>query len=94
MPRSKYQEAKERRRLRAAAEHEKDMVYYVLFQRKEWKQGDPESTRYFPRVDVPLDASRHPEMIQHAIQQFQLTHKVSDWREVASGYTPGGHWYG
>ena len=94
MPRSKYQEAKERRRLRAAAEHEKDMVYYVLFQRKDWNYGDPQENRYYDKVPAHSNPDKNPQALQLAIEDFQRREKVSDWREIASGHTTGGYWYG
>ena len=94
MPRSKYQEAKERRRLRAEAEHEKDMIYNVLFQRKEWKYGDPKEARYFPEIRAITNPDKNPQELQRIIEEFQRTHNASDWREVASGHTTSGYWYG
>jgi hypothetical protein len=95
MPKNRYQEAKDRRRVRAEIEREKDMIYYVLFQRKSWSQEDPEHERYFDKVPCfGGDPEKKPDVLQRAIEHFQTNHHVSDWRDIAATYKAGGHWNG
>lgn len=94
MARSKYHEAKERKRLRAEAEREKDMIYNVLFQHIDWRHGDPPENRYFPKIRVHSDPDKNPPELQRAIDEFQRTHGVLDWREIAAGHTKEEYWYG
>lgn len=91
---SKYQQAKERARLRNEVEREKDMIYHVLFQRKDWKHGDPVEERYFPKVPAFRNPDKDSEALQSAIDRFQREHGVSDWREIASFHITEGYWYG
>lgn len=94
MPRSKYQEAKERKRLRAEAEREKDMIYHVLFQRKDWEHGDPAENRYYPAVPAHDNPDKNPKALRQAIEDFQSSYGVSDWKEITDGYKASGYWYG
>jgi hypothetical protein len=95
MPKNRYQEAKDRRRVRAEIEREKDMVYYVLFQRKSWSKEDPEHERYFDKVlCFGGDPEKKLDVLQRAIEDFQTNHHVSDWRDIAATYKAGGHWNG
>lgn len=94
MARSKYQEAKERRRLRAETEREKDMIYSVHFQRKDWKHGDPPENRYFPEIPAQSNPDKNPQELQQVIEEFQRIHGVSDWHEISGGHKTTGCWYG
>jgi hypothetical protein len=91
---SKYQQAKVRRRLRAQAEEERDTVHEVLFVRAGWKEGDAPDKKHFPKIPVVRDPKKYPHYLQQAIEEFQKTHDVADWRQIASRYEFRSYWYG
>lgn len=91
MKKTKYQLAKERNRLRAEAEREKDMVYFVKFQKKDC--GYP--VQFFKAVDgLASDPAKNPATLERAINTFEARESVTDWREIASSYECGKYWYG
>jgi hypothetical protein len=91
MKMTKYQLAKERNRIRAEAEREKDMVYFVKFQKK----GCGYPLQFFPIVDqLASDPTQNPATLERAIKTFESREKIADWREIADSYECGKYWYG
>ena len=87
MRQSRYQLQKERDRIRAAADREKDTTYYLDFIPKDgqptgvaWKPNDPWSIR------LPNGRKDDPDAINDAIRRFEEQHNVESWRDVASEY--------
>jgi hypothetical protein len=80
---------KDAKRLAWEREREKDMVYVVMFRRKD----NPQECFDEIRTRGGADASKNDQLIQWAIQDFQAVHGVDDWREISSGWYPTGYHY-
>ena len=94
MRQSRYQIQKERERIRAAVDREKDTIYYLDFIPKD---GQPTGRTTLLDdawcVRLPRGRQNDPEMIEDAVQRFEQNHKVDSWREVASEYKIGSFYY-
>lgn len=89
---------KERQKLReerAAAEREKDTVYYLEFVpldanikvHRTTLLNDPWTIRLF---SSPKD---NPQIIEEALRRFEANHKVKSWNEIAVSYQVNSFWY-
>ena len=94
MRQSRYQLQKERERIRAAADREKDTIYYLDFIPKDGQPTGRTTLLNDPWcVRLPRGRENDAEMIDDAVRRFEQQHNISSWREIASEYKVSSFWY-
>jgi hypothetical protein len=94
MARRKDPDREQAKRLAREAELERDAIHELLFVRKDWKYGDPESNKYFTPVRAVGDPKKNQYALDSAIAEFQRQHGVADWRDITADYEIRSYWYG
>lgn len=67
-------------------EKERDTSYFIRFYRKGRSVTEPPEKQHFPDIRTGRNPDRYPELLDHAINEFQQQHNVSDWRQISDYY--------